>query len=102
MVPSSGGGKKLIRKLRVGAPVGAGENIGVGVGEIIGATEGATDNVSAGDAEGSCATSAIALPTKAIMPAVKIRDLRSKICIASNVIAPVQIRKNIIAPLAIA
>ena len=60
-MPSSGGGKKLIRTLRTGAAVAAGENIGVGVGGMIGVSEGAAEGVSSAGADGSCPSSVIAL-----------------------------------------
>ena len=89
MVPSSGGGTKLIRTLRAGEGVGIGNAVGENgaVGEAVGAAMGVGDAVAlgsgVGDATGvgdSCANTGVSADNKksaAILPVIPSETERS-------------------------
>src|SRR4029453_2955329 len=89
IVPSSGGGRKLMRTLLEGGAEGEGDCSGI-VGETEGASSGVGEGVGAGD---SCATVATANSNDA-----RIGNRQSATGISLNVIAPVYVWESVIAP----
>ena len=101
-MPSSGGGRKLMRTLLEGAAEGEGDGSGVGekegdssgVGETEDDSSGVGKAVGAGD---SCATAATANSNDA-----RIGNRQSAVGISLNVIAPVYVWESVIAPFTVA
>src|SRR4029450_11548060 len=93
IVPSSGGGRKLMRTLFEGAVEGEADCSGI-VGETEGDSSGVGEGVGAGD---SCATAATANSNDA-----RIGNRESASGILLNVIAPVYVWESVIAPFTVA
>src|SRR4030095_4531886 len=92
IVPSSGGGRKLMRTLLAGAAEG--DRDCSGVGETEGDSSGVGEGVGAGDSGATAAT--------ANSKDTRIGNRQSAIGILLNVIAPVYVWESVIAPFTVA
>ena len=101
-MPSIGGGTKLIRTLLVGEGEGVCSGVGEGATDCSGEIDGDGDSPSIGEGVGVGDSCAAAVATKATQ-ASKTRMLKRRSAIRDlSIVAPVHVRKNVVAPFAVA
>ena len=102
IVPSSGGGTKLIRTLLAGEGEGVCSGVGEGMVDCSGEIEGEEDSSVVAEGIGVGDSCAAAIATKATNESkVRMVKLRSAIRDLS-IVSPIHVRKNIIPPFAVA
>ena len=101
IVPSSGGGTKLIRTLLAGEGEGVCSGVGEGIVDCSGEIEGEEDSSVVAEGIGVGDSCAAAIATKATHESkVRMVKLRSAIRDLS-IVSPIHVRKNIIPPFAV-
>ena len=101
-MPSIGGGTKLIRMLLAGEGEGVCSVVGKGGADCSGEIDGEGDSPGVGEGVGVDDSCAAAIATKATQES-KVRMLKRRSAIRDlSIISPVHVRKNVVAPLAVA